>query len=330
MTTSGTVGATVIDVTTIIEHAARRCGVLASSLSSEQQTSAKENLFFVLSDMANRGLSLWCIQKHLLGLALNQTIYNLPIGTVDVINALYRTAAFLGTPASLSATTWGMHTDGENAIATIGVLSATAQTLNLIVDTSDDGITWAPLYAVPGFTTVANLTYWIDIEPTTSAIYWRIRETVLGALTLDDALFGNNTTEVLMSPLNRDDYANYPNKNFAGRPLQYWYDKQYQIPRMWLWPIPNDDTAQMVVWTQRQIQDVGSLTNTLEVPQRWLEAMVFLLASRMAMELPVSTLPPGRMEFLVAMADKYLNEAESSESDGSPIRINPGIRAYTR
>jgi hypothetical protein len=42
----------------------------------------------------------------------------------------------------------------------------------------------------------------------------------------------------------------------------------------------------MTVWYQRQIMDVGALTDELEVPQRWYEAVVFMLAHRMSLELP--------------------------------------------
>src|SRR4051812_15176923 len=147
MTISGTIGSTTVDVTTLIEHAFRRCGQLAPSISAEQQISAKENLFFMLSDLANRGISLWCVQKNVLGVALNQKAYNLPVGTVDVLRANYRNASFVGTPASVSALVWfaDSGSGSTNAVSTIGVLSATAQTLTLVVETSSDNSSWTTL-----------------------------------------------------------------------------------------------------------------------------------------------------------------------------------------
>jgi len=332
MATSGTVGTVTADVTNLIEHAARRCGILAPSLSAEQQISAKENLFFLLSDLANRGISLWCVQRTILGLALNQASYNLPAGTVDVLNCMYRTMTYpTGTTAS-SATTQSIDfgTGNSYAVNTIGVLSTTATTYTLVVETSSDNLSWTALYTVPAFTSVANLTYWFDVEPTTTARYWRIRETALPALVVSTVSFGTNPLEITMSKLNRDDYADMPNKAFAGRPLQFWYDKQYMTPRLWLWPVPNDVTAQIVVWNQRQIQDVGTLTNAIEVPQRWLEGIIFLLASRMAMELPPKELPPGRIELLMQLAQQHLEQAEAGETDAAPTRIQPRIGGYTR
>ncbi len=80
MATSGTVGKTVIDVTTLVEHSFRRCGKMASTISGELQQSARENLFFVLTDLANRGLSLFCVKKTVLNVVADRTIFDLPVG----------------------------------------------------------------------------------------------------------------------------------------------------------------------------------------------------------------------------------------------------------
>src|SRR5512143_3599593 len=90
MATSGTVGSTVIDVTTVIEHAVRRCGVPVASLPAESLVSTQENLYLLLTNLANRGINLWCVQKQVLALIPNQKVYNMPVGTVDLLRANYR------------------------------------------------------------------------------------------------------------------------------------------------------------------------------------------------------------------------------------------------
>lgn len=329
MATSGTIGMTTLDATTCIEHAARRCGVTAPSLSAEQQQSAKENLFFILSDLANRGVSLWCVQRSILGLAINQATYNLPLGTVDILRANYRTCSFIPSAYFNGSTSYSV--TGQNlTVNTIGVLSPTAQTFTLVLESSPDGVAWSPLATIPTFTTTPNLTAWFDIDPTTTANYFRVRETVRPTLDATTVQFGYAGREIPMSPLNRDDYADLPNKTAHGRPLEYWYDKQYLIPQLRLWPTPNDATAQIVVWNHRQIQDVGSLSNTLEIPQRWYEAIIFLLAAHVALELPPEKLPPGRLEYLDNKAKEHLSRAEDGETDGAPFRVNFGTGVYTR
>ena len=61
MSTSGTVGQTVISVQTLIDHGARRAGKLAEELTNEQVNSAKDSLYYLLSNLANRGIQYWAI-----------------------------------------------------------------------------------------------------------------------------------------------------------------------------------------------------------------------------------------------------------------------------
>jgi hypothetical protein len=70
------------------------------------------------------------------------------------------------------------------------------------------------------------------------------------------------------------------------------------------------------------------LTNELEVPQRWYEAVVMMLAHRMSLELPA--VPMERVQYLEAQAEKYLTMAEQEERDKSPIYFAPNIAVYTR
>jgi hypothetical protein len=63
MAFSGTTGQTVVSVQTVIDHAVRRCGKLAEEITSEQQIAARENLYFLLSNMMNRGIQYFAITK---------------------------------------------------------------------------------------------------------------------------------------------------------------------------------------------------------------------------------------------------------------------------
>jgi hypothetical protein len=84
----------------------------------------------------------------------------------------------------------------------------------------------------------------------------------------------------------------------------------------------------MTVWYQRQIMDVGALTDQLEIPQRWYEATLMMLSHRMSLELPQVAM--DRVGYLEKMAEKYLYEAEQEERDKSPIYFAPNISVYTR
>jgi hypothetical protein len=74
--------------------------------------------------------------------------------------------------------------------------------------------------------------------------------------------------------------------------------------------------------------DVGTLTQEIDVPQRWYEAIVYLLAARLAEELP--QVEPGYVQVLDQKALRALSEAEMEERDNSPIYFTPNISIYTR
>lgn len=90
MTTSGTVGQTVITTQSLIDHGARRSGKFAETLTVEQVNASRQNLYYLLSNLANRGIQFWCVEQTIIGMKALQYIYDLPVGTVDVRNVLYR------------------------------------------------------------------------------------------------------------------------------------------------------------------------------------------------------------------------------------------------
>jgi hypothetical protein len=350
MAYSGTVGTTVINVQKLIDHGARRAGKLAEELTVEQVNSARESLYFMLSHTINMGINYWAIQKKVIGLIANKSTYTLPIGTNDVLNALYRK---MNRPEGAYSSTSGIAInafDGNIAtsctqtsangnisiyynspvyVGSIGVLPAVSASITVVFEYSTDGITWSTLYS-PGQTTwVDGEWLWYDISAGQNVQYYRMRATNGGTLNVRELFFGNNSTEITMARLNRDDYTNLPNKNFtANQPFQYWLNKTLPQLEMNLWPVPSDTFVQMTIWYSRQIMDVGALTDEIEMPQRWYLAVVNLLAHQMAMELP--GVEPSRIQYLEAQAKESFMLAEQEERDKSPIQIAPNIAVYTR
>jgi hypothetical protein len=70
------------------------------------------------------------------------------------------------------------------------------------------------------------------------------------------------------------------------------------------------------------------MTQDIEVPQRWLDAVIALLAAKLALEIP--DVAPDMIPLLDAKAAQAEGEAWAEERDNSPIRWAPNISAYTR
>jgi hypothetical protein len=99
---------------------------------------------------------------------------------------------------------------------------------------------------------------------------------------------------------------------------------------MYLWPVPNDqaEVYQLTLWCHRYIMDVGTMTEQVEVPQRWYDAIVSGLAAMLALELP--DVDPQMIPVLDAKAAQSLATAQAEERDNSPIYYSPNISMYTR
>lgn len=133
---------------------------------------------------------------------------------------------------------------------------------------------------------------------------------------------------MLVSPMNMDDYTAEPNKERQSpSPTSYWFEKLVE-PRVTLWPVPNDATKRLSMYYYRQPQDVGQMTDELELPTRWLEAVCWHLALRLAFELP--GVQPERAKMIMELASSMTFEVEGSETDSAPTYFAPSIGVYTR
>ena len=345
----------VYPVQVLIDHAARRCGKLAEELTSEQLVTAREALGFVMTNLINIGIQYWAIQKEVIGLTPDKYIYTLPVGSNDVLNALYRTmnrpagsySSSAGGNAALAGDndidTYCQQTSANGNIAinfgtsnpiyagSIGILpfvsGGGSATWTLILEYSSDGTSWNTLEDIGTVVVTDNQWKWYDIDPGQSVQYYRIRASGGTILALREFYVGNNSREITMSRLNRDDYTNLPNKNFtANQPYQFWFNRTIPQPEIYLWPTPSNPFVQMTVWYSKQIMDVGDLTDELQIPQRWYMATLAMLSHQLALELPA--VPLDRVQYLESQAEKYLNQAEQEERDRSPIYFAPNLSVY--
>ena len=327
MSTSGTIGTTSISVAQMLEHAFRRCGVLPSKITPEDEQSARESLYFFMVSLAARGINLWCVAKYLIGLQANQGTYALPTGTIEVLNWVH------SQPQEAAGTTSvvgnGIQTDLGSAtqITRYGIKFSTAPSTATIgtLAGSTDGLSWTSLQVQESKLYVANQWYWFDVDPQRTYQYFRFEPLAIGVL--DGFFAATSTRDLPIKPWNRDDWANQPIKTRTGTPATNLYFEKLIAPQFTLWPVPSNATDHVSAWIHREIQDVGALTNNLEIPTRWMEHVLWQFAFRVAAEVPSAS---ERLQFLENQAMKYQIESEYGETDNAPIYMAPNISVYTR
>jgi hypothetical protein len=129
----------------------------------------------------------------------------------------------------------------------------------------------------------------------------------------------------IITSVDRDTYASFPDKETLGPPSVYWFNLQMQ-PTITLWQPP--DAAgpyTLKYYRARQMQD-ASMPNGIgpEVPYRFLEAYVAGLAFKLA-----ELYAPGRMDQLAVRAGNSFRQAAERDVENSPLRVVPALATYT-
>jgi hypothetical protein len=351
MATSGTVSTTIFTTRKVIDHAFRRCKLSPQLITSEHIETAKDLLWLFLSTLATKGIALWAVEKQIIPLYGYVQDVPLPVGTVDLLNANLRnmdrpggtytssegnadnafdsdidTACLQTTPAG-----W-IQVEYENAarLTGFGILPDATGTWDISIQVSDDGSTWENAYTNAALEVDEQEWFWVDVQGLYTKSFCRLKANGSTILEVAEFYTGNNPNEIPLALINTDNYDSQPNKAFPGRPTEYRYDKQRVQPVMNLWPAPGPEYTfyQITTRVQRYIQDVGTLTQELDIPQRWFLAIICELGRQLAYEIQevkADVLPGISME-----AETQLKIAWDGESDSSPVQLRINISPYTR
>jgi hypothetical protein len=355
MAYSGTTGNTTINVDQLISYAFRDAGKTSEEMTPEYVGAAKQALFYNLQNLSNLGVNLWLLENQLYGAVTAQQQLYLPKTVIDVreanwvyiINseaAEYLPVANVDSPAvfdqnldlvstSLIGSNWfGLEYQNAQPVFYVGFNGYAAgggtTTYNFAYEVSDDGITWTTVQQFPATTLSDREWAYFNISITPNHFFYRLRETVATTFSIRQIVFSTSQQVIPLARLNRDDYWNLPNKQFpSARALQYWFDRQIE-PSMYLWPVPNNDFQMFQLVVEKQMQDVGSLTNQIYVPDRWINSVQKQLSHSMSLQLPGIDIV--RIQYLEAQANKAFLQASEEDRDKSPIYFQPNYSYYTR
>jgi hypothetical protein len=326
MAFSGNVSVATFNALRVVDHAFRRCRLPAQAISGEMQTYALESLSLFLSDLANVKTPSWCIERLILPFYENQPIVELPKGTVEVLNANYRVIQQLTGATTFTGTEYKVLFDDQTIVAVVGV-KWSGPSVPLTFQVSDDGATWTTVGGMDVTASAGEIT-WADISAALAYNYFRITST--STISAVDITLGNMPQEIPFGVLNRDTYVAQSNKIFPGRPNSFWFQRDIPQPVMHIWPAPfiAAEAAQLIVWRHRHIMDTDNLRQEVEIPQRWLTAIVDGLAAKVAAE--TAAVDINLIPMLEQKAQISVQRAFDGDNDGSPIYINPGIGCYTK
>lgn len=118
--------------------------------------------------------------------------------------------------------------------------------------------------------------------------------------------------DVPLRELSRQEYFDLPNKVVSPSvPVAYFFDPQESEGNLYIWPAPDTDAAADYTLNytyMRRIDDMVASTDSLDMPQEWLDPVIWLLADDLETEYPVNDARlAGKIERKAAEAKQMLD-----------------------
>ncbi len=135
-------------------------------------------------------------------------------------------------------------------------------------------------------------------------------------------LRNSDSIDTPMTALSREEYYRISNKAAAGNPSAYFVDWLLANPVVYFFPVPNDATFSAAYSYTKALADADSLTDDLEFPPEWADALIYNLAVRVAAFL-------GRQDHvkdvIAPLAARFLEEALMWDNDQIDIQLAPRL-----
>lgn len=126
-----------------------------------------------------------------------------------------------------------------------------------------------------------------------------------------------------MQELSRQEYYDLPNKSQQGMPINWYFDPQRATRTLYLWLTPSTaiaSTTTIHFTYLRVIEDIDALENDPDVPQEWLEALIYNLAARLGPEFGADENVLPRIE---ARAAALLSDLGSQDQEMASLYLQP-------
>ncbi len=97
---------------------------------------------------------------------------------------------------------------------------------------------------------------------------------------------GGNPTNLVDYPISlitaREDYNRIALKTLTPFPQYYFYDPTFPLGTLYPWPVPQASIYEIHVSLKAELTTFGGLTDTIELPPEYFEAILYNLAVRLA------------------------------------------------
>lgn len=165
---------------------------------------------------------------------------------------------------------------------------------------------------------------WIRTEGSQALTASTASYAITGARRMLSVRRRTSSIDTPMNELSREEYYDLPTKSGTGMPVSWYFDPQRSTRTLYIWLTPTAAIAANTVlhFTYlRVIEDIDDLENDPDVPQEWLEALVYALAARLALAYGSDAL-----QNVTAIANGLVNDLSAQDQEPVSVYFQPGRR----
>lgn len=136
--------------------------------------------------------------------------------------------------------------------------------------------------------------------------------------------------EVPMQPWSRQEYLDQPNKTSSpSTPLNFYYDPQRTVGTLYLWPAPSTAVAPTItieIDYLRRMTDQVTSNNEADVPQEWLNALIWNLALELMPQYPIND---GNLAgMVIKRAQDLFADLKGFDNEPTSLYLQPDYRGW--
>ena len=298
---------------TLVARAFRIMGVIKSgeTLGSQEVTDASEALNAMVKRWSGTpGMHVWTTQEATLFPQASQASYSLATNGADHCTLSYAATDLAADAAS-----------GATSIS-VSSISGLANGDHIGVVMADGSLHWTTINGSPSGTTVVLTAALTEAALSDAAVFAYTTKIVRplriaqreGAVRRYSIASGLETP--IGPPIAREDYNLLSKKMQTGTINQVFYDPQLSTGYLYLWNPPTTVTNLIKFTCHRPIQDFDSAADNPDLPQEWIDVIVWGLADALCPEYDV---PAERADRITRRAEAYLDAVAGFDREAESI-----------
>lgn len=300
MATSGSIDFTVT-ADEIVTDALELIGVLGEgdTPSSDQSTSSMRTLNMLVKNWQAAGLNLFAVQRTYLFLEKTVAEY-------DLSNS--PTTANYATSIVDTETTADAVATATTIFVGIGVFPnfASGDNIGIFLNQTSLSLFWTTATAYNSTTGELTIVDALpeDITSGGTVYYYRLTDLATRPMYLLEAyLHQFDGVDIPIDVISRIDYNELTNKDSVGFINQVYYDPQTNgnqsfiaPPKLFTWPTTDTEQDYLILFVQRTVFDLDTVTDNPDIPQEWYMPLVYNLAKYLSPKYGIPQMDYTRIE----------------------------------